>query len=81
MKWQFEKFQGDMAIYAICPKCGFDHPVSTISDFFELKINSALLYNYCPMCGEKDETDHFLTEEQEVVWNQRKAFAQEKEIR
>ena len=46
MQWFIEKFKGDVAIYAFCPKCNFHHsPGDVIS-------NEAFFYWYCPMCGE-----------------------------
>jgi hypothetical protein len=46
MRWRIEKFEGDMAIYAFCPKCNFHDSIGdTIS-------NEVFLYRYCPMCGE-----------------------------
>ena len=72
MKWHFEKFQGDMAIYTICPCCGFTHNVSYLADGFEIKIDPSRIYNFCPNCGEEDTSDHY-AEERDVVWNKRKA--------
>ena len=46
-KWIFEKFKGDMAIYAICPICNFHY---CAGDFIKKQITT--LYTYCPMCGE-----------------------------
>lgn len=64
MMWIFEKFRGDGAIYAICPKCGFHYASGST-----LEMDAGLRqYRYCPMCGE------FLlnpSEEIEVTWNER----------
>ena len=62
----FEKFRGDMAIYATCPKCGFRHnpsqynPKEGTTEIFQ--------YRYCPMCGiylfdDKEELD--------IIWDER----------
>ena len=68
MVWKYEKFKGDGAIYAFCPKCGFHHNPSrmTKNEIFETEINYQ--YNYCPMCGEYlfDDNDNV-----EVIWNER----------
>ena len=60
-KWIFEKFKGDMAIYAICPICNFHY---CAGDTIKLRINNQ--YTYCPMCGEYLYED---TEEFEVIYN------------
>ena len=66
MKWTFEKFSGDMAIYAICPMCGFHHDVSTLHRDMTTTITHQ--YKFCPMCGEYlyDDADDI-----SVIWNQR----------
>lgn len=51
MEWRFEKFKGDSVIYAICPKCNFAHNVSYVVLPFEVRINSQMIYNFCPNCG------------------------------
>ena len=71
MKWYFEKFKGDMAIYAFCPKCGFEHTVSYIDFDMSIKIDPDKIYNYCPICGIKDETNHYEVNRHDIVWNQR----------
>ena len=71
MKWYFEKFKGDMTIYAICPECGFEHAVSYIDFDMSIKIDPDKIYNYCPICGTKDETNHSEASRHDVVWNQR----------
>ena len=78
MKWQFEKFQGDRAIYALCPKCGFGHCVSYIDFDMSIKINPDKIYNYCPICGTKEETNHYEVNRHDVVWNQRRASIEER---
>ena len=73
MKWIFEKFYGDMAIYAICPKCGFRHCVSDFkSGTFEIEIYTDKVYKFCPMCGKKDTTNY--GDNIDVVWNERSIF-------
>lgn len=66
MEWKFEKFSGDLAIYAFCHKCGFHYNPSTVQPDWTVTITS--LYRYCPMCGEylyvEDETV-------DVVWDKR----------
>lgn len=46
MQWLIEKFKGDMAIYAFCPKCNFHHSVG------DTMTGKVFLYWFCPMCGE-----------------------------
>ena len=70
MQWRFEKFKGESAIYIICPKCGFSHNVSYIALPFEICINPQEIYNFCPICGEEDTSNHY-EENREVIWNQR----------
>ena len=66
MKWRFEKFKGDMAIYAICPQCGFYHNPSTLNrDMTTTIVNQ---YKFCPMCGEYLYVDG---DNVDVIWNQR----------
>lgn len=79
MKWHFEKFQGDMAVYIICPNCGFYHNVAYITSNAEICINPIQIYNYCPNCGEKDTSDRN-TENVDVIWNKRKIEELWKEI-
>lgn len=66
MSWQFEKFKGDMAIYAICPKCGFYHSPSTTNRDMTTTITDQ--YRFCPMCGEYLYVEG---ENIDVIWNQR----------
>lgn len=70
MVWKYEKFKGDVAIYAFCPKCNFRHIPSKL-EFETMKAYIAYQYNYCPVCGEylydeKAETNGF-----EIIWNER----------
>ena len=65
MKWHFEKFIGDGAIYAICPKCGFYHNASV---YHNGQFIIAKQYNYCPMCG---EYLYVASNNIGVVWNER----------
>lgn len=48
--WQYEKFKGDMAIYAICPICNFIHHVGE-KDFKTGELKVSEQYTFCPMCG------------------------------
>lgn len=66
MKWIFEKFKGDMAIYAICPQCGFYHSPSTLHPDMTTTITNQ--YKICPMCGEYLYVDG---DDVDVIWNQR----------
>lgn len=50
MKWQFEKFKDDIAIYAVCPKCGFYHSPSTLNR--DMTVTITHQYKFCPMCAE-----------------------------
>ena len=61
MTWRYEKFKGDMAIYAICPRCNFHY---CCGDF--LKNQIVAQYTYCPMCGEYLYEN---TEEGNVIYN------------
>lgn len=63
MTWIFEKFQGDIAIYAFCPKCNFHHTCNTKPG---LEIIDQ--YRYCPMCGEYLYNE---SSEIDVIWNQK----------
>lgn len=68
MIWQYEKFRGDMAIYAICPVCGFTHCPSRLN--CETMLSEIIYqYNYCPICGEYlfDASD----DDFEITWNER----------
>ena len=68
MVWKYEKFIGDMAIYAIYPKC--DHMLcvggAPLYTYEEPEITN--LYKYCPFCGEYLYDD---SEEVDVAWNER----------
>lgn len=69
MIWKYEKFKGDGAIYAFCPKCGFHHNPSRLNSE-TMKSEITYQYNYCPMCGE------YLYDENaengiEITWNER----------
>ena len=70
VKWTFEKFYGDAAIYAICTKCGFMHNVSHFkTGSTEIEIDTDRIYNFCPTCGEEDETEY--DDIIDVIWNER----------
>lgn len=51
MVWKYEKFRGDGAVYAFCPKCNFHH---NPSKYFPEERDTRVIYqyNYCPICGE-----------------------------
>ncbi len=69
MVWKYEKFKGNGAIYAFCPKCNFHHNPSNL-DCKTMIVEITFQYNYCPMCGEylhdkETETDV------DVTWDER----------
>ena len=68
MVWTYEKFKGDGAIYAFCPKCGFHHNPSRLTPESMICEEIKYQYNYCPICGEYlyDENEYF-----DVIWNER----------
>ena len=69
MVWTYEKFKGDAAIYAFCPKCNFHHCPSEMS--FETWESDILYqYNYCPMCAEYLYDENFV-HGVEVIWKER----------
>lgn len=50
MTWIYVKHSRDVAIYALCPKCGFEHNPS----YYNWATGQATIvkeFNYCPMCG------------------------------
>ena len=72
MIWKYERFRGDAAIYAFCPKCEFHHnPSRSVRDENDNWTQEVLYqYNYCPMCGE------YLYDENaengiEIIWGER----------
>lgn len=67
MVWKHEKFKGDTAIYAFCPKCGFRHNPSKI-DMKTLSSEIMFQWSYCPECGEYLYNE---SENVEVIWNER----------
>ena len=70
MVWEYEKFKGDAAIYAFCPKCNFHHcPSEMNTTTWESDI--LYQYNYCPICGEYLYDDKAETDGVEVIWNER----------
>ena len=70
MKWHFEKFKGNMAVFAICPNCRFYKNISYMTANAEVRIDPSNIYHYCPNCGEKNESD-YNSENIDVVWNRR----------
>lgn len=74
MVWQYEKFKGDGAIYAFCPKCGFRHNPS-VWDPTTMSSDIGYQYNYCPMCGEHLYDDEAETNGVEIIWNERDVTA------
>ena len=70
MVWEYEKFKGDMAIYAFCPKCNFHHCPSELVKDEDGKLTTDIKYqyNYCPICGEYLYDDKEIVD---VVWNER----------
>lgn len=67
MVWKFEKFKGDMTIYAQCPRCNFRYGASTFN-YKTMETTITKEYNYCPMCGEYLCDD---SESVNVIWNER----------
>lgn len=68
MKWIFEKFKGNSAIYATCPKCGYTYSATTCPDFKTGEYEINIHYKYCPECGEYLYDEN---EEVDVAWNKR----------
>lgn len=69
MVWKYEKFKGDMAIYAFCPKCEFYHcPSKWNTQTRETEL--LYQYNYCPICGEYLNDKNF-ENGVSVIWNER----------
>ena len=51
MTWIYVKHSRDVAIYALCPKCGFEHNPS----HYNWATGRTIIirqFNYCPLCGE-----------------------------
>lgn len=72
MIWEYERFRGDAAIYAFCPKCGFHHNPSRMVTDEDGKWTTEIQYqyNYCPLCGEYLHNENF-ENGVEVTWNER----------
>lgn len=68
--WKYEKFKGDAAIYAFCPKCGFHHNPSRMEQDENGRWSTEIKfqYKYCPMCAEPlfDKSG-----EVDVIWDER----------
>lgn len=73
MIWKYEKFRGDAAIYAFCPKCGFHHNPSRkgMNEDGKWATNILYQYNYCPICGEYLYDKNAVDDGYEVIWNER----------
>ena len=69
MVWEYEKFRGDAAIYAFCPKCRFHHCPSRWN-YDTWQSDLVYQYNYCPICGEYLYNENFKNGV-EVIWNER----------
>ena len=69
MVWEYEKFKGDGAIYAFCPKCNFHHNPSRLNHK-TMACDIRYQYNYCPICGEYLNDENF-EDGVEVIWNER----------
>lgn len=76
MVWEYEKFIGNMAIYALCPKCGYYHNPSSLSRDKDGGWIQEILYqyNYCPMCGEYLYDEDGEENGFEVTWNERNFY-------
>ena len=70
MVWTYEKFRGDAAIYAFCPKCKFYHNPSKLirDEDGNLTTDIQYQYNYCPICGEYLYDDKEIVD---IIWNER----------
>ena len=64
--WKYEKFKGDMAIYAICPICNFNHHVGQV-EFGSGDLVIDIQYLFCPACGEFLYND----EDSDCIYNER----------
>lgn len=73
MIWLYEKFRGDAAIYAFCPKCGFHHSPSRMVTDENGKWTSEIQYqyNYCPICGKYLYDKNAVDDGFEVTWDER----------
>lgn len=72
MTWTYEKFRGDAAIYAFCPKCGFHHNPSRMEmEDGKFTTNILYQYNYCPICGEYLYDKNAVDDGFEVTWDER----------
>lgn len=73
MIWTYERFRGDAAIYAFCPKCNFHHNPSRMVNEDDGRITTKILYqyNYCPICGEYLYDEEADENGFEVIWNER----------
>lgn len=61
MSWRYEKFKGNAAVYAICPKCNFYYSCGGLG-------KSVITCNYCPNCGSYENDD---CENVNIIWNER----------
>jgi hypothetical protein len=70
MVWEYEKFRGDDAIYAFCPKCKFHHNPSKMVTGEDGRLTTEIQYqyNYCPICGEYLYNDIGTVD---VTWDER----------
>lgn len=70
MVWKYERFKGDAAIYALCPRCNFYHNPSRLVTDEEGKFDTEIeyQYNFCPNCGEYLFDDNKMCD---VVWKER----------
>lgn len=69
MKWRFEKFKGDSAIYGICTKCNYSYEAGSYNPA-TAESSGVYQYKYCPICGRRlyiKPKDGTL----DVVWNER----------
>lgn len=73
MVWEYEKFRGDAAIYAFCPKCKFHHNPSRLVDEDDGHMTTKIMYqyNYCPICGEYLFDESADKNGFEITWNER----------
>lgn len=85
MNWRLEKFTDSPSLYGICPKCGFWYVMADTESVEDGKMK-AMVFNYCPYCGEKLTLDSS-KKNCGMVWNEhtmeeyRKEFTKNEENR
>ena len=67
MMWEYEKFNGDMALYAFCKSCNYHHADGKYN-FKNQEWEVYDSFRFCPICG--TPMNH-LTEDYTMIWNER----------